>query len=143
MKQQIKRGYFTIRLSKKSQKKDYCVHRIVAESFISNPNKYPQVNHKDENKLNNNFNNLEWCTVRYNNCYGTRLSRVSNTNKLRKEVIKYDLNNNYLEQYNSVIEASKKNNVNVSCISACCRGIYKQVKGNIYKFKEEVMPNVN
>ena len=41
-------------------------HRLVAEYFIDNPNNLPVVNHKDENKLNNNVNNLEWATYSQN-----------------------------------------------------------------------------
>ena len=52
-------------------KPDYrMVHRLVAESFIDNPNNYPIVNHKDENKSNNVVSNLEWCTMAYNLNYG-------------------------------------------------------------------------
>ena len=52
-------------------KPDYrMVHRLVAESFIDNPNNYPIVNHKDENKSNNVVSNLEWCTMTYNLNYG-------------------------------------------------------------------------
>jgi hypothetical protein len=39
--------------------------------FLNNPNKYDQINHKDENKLNNCADNLEWCTAKYNINYGT------------------------------------------------------------------------
>ena len=42
------------------------IHRIVAENFIPNPDKYPVINHKDENKTNNRIDNLEWCTQKYN-----------------------------------------------------------------------------
>ena len=49
------------------------VHRLVAMAFIPNPNNYAEVNHKDENKLNNSADNLEWCTHQYNNTYGSRL----------------------------------------------------------------------
>lgn len=53
------------------------VHRIIAETFIPNPNNYPQINHKDENKHNNAVDNLEWCTSKYNINYGTRNAKVS------------------------------------------------------------------
>lgn len=51
-------------------KQEYA-HRLVALTFIPNPNNLPQVNHKDENKSNNHVDNLEWCDCAYNNTYGT------------------------------------------------------------------------
>lgn len=53
------------------------LHRIIAEVFIPNPKKLPQVNHKDEDKLNNRVSNLEWCDNFYNSNYGTRNIRLS------------------------------------------------------------------
>lgn len=58
------KGYIEVSLSNKYQKKICKVHRLVAETFIPNPNNLPQVNHIDENKSNNNMNNLEWCTAK-------------------------------------------------------------------------------
>ena len=68
-------GYYNIVLRKDSKTKCYFVHRLVAKEFIPNPDNLPQVNHKDENKLNNNVDNLEWCTSKYNNNYGTHNER--------------------------------------------------------------------
>lgn len=74
-KQSIQRGYYYIWLSKNSKGKMYIVHRLVAQHFIPNPLHLPEVNHKDENKLNNNVDNLEWCDAKYNSNYGTRNER--------------------------------------------------------------------
>lgn len=74
-------GYIRISLCKNGVQKSFALHRLVAEHFIPNPNNLPQINHKDENKENNNVDNLEWCTPKYNTNYGTRTERASNTAK--------------------------------------------------------------
>ena len=79
-----KDGYLRINLSKNGQKVSYRVHRLVALTYIPNPNNYPIINHKDENKQNNNVSNLEWCTHKYNTNYGTAIQRQSEKLKGRK-----------------------------------------------------------
>ena len=70
-------GYLRVGLRKPKEKQRwFFVHRLVAFAFISNPNNYPQVNHKDEIKTNNCIENLEWCTAKYNNNYGTHIQRM-------------------------------------------------------------------
>ena len=67
--------YLYVSLTHRDKVRFSSVHRLVAEAFIPNPEKLPQVNHKDENKFNNCVENLEWCTASYNNSYGTKIAR--------------------------------------------------------------------
>ena len=142
LKSRIKKDYYTIGLRKNNKRKWYSIHRLVAQAFIPNPNNLPVVNHKDENKLNNNVDNLEWCTVAYNNNYGIRQEKVKNTNKLKKEVCKLNKNGEILDVYKSIREASEFNNINISCISKCINKKRSFAGGYIWKLKSEVMPNV-
>ena len=76
-----KGGYLQVGFYKDKYKKYFVVHRLVALAFLENPENLPCVNHKDENKENNHVDNLEFCDIRYNNCYGSRLERVSKSMK--------------------------------------------------------------
>lgn len=80
----IDRGYRYVDFQYKGIYKRYQVHRLVATYFLPNPNNLPEVNHKDENKLNNSVDNLEWCSKKYNLNYGSRNSNISNSLKGRK-----------------------------------------------------------
>lgn len=71
----IQNGYVYVHLCKNYNDKCVLLHRLVAIHFIPNPDNLPEVNHKDENKLNNEAPNLEWCTAKYNSNYGTRNER--------------------------------------------------------------------
>lgn len=74
-------GYSKVILYKNGKAKTRMVHRLVAEAFIPNPNNLPQINHKDEDKSNNCVDNLEWCSAKYNNSYGSRKKKSVNASR--------------------------------------------------------------
>ena len=104
-------------------------HRLVAEAFIPNPDDLPFVNHKDENRQNNNVDNLEWCTVQYNNNYGTRKEKLRKTSGIR--VAQYTTDGKLVKIWNSMSEASQS----FGCkTTANIRRVCKKIKGrNTYR----------
>lgn len=103
----VRGEYLTVVLSKNSKKSSFSVHRLVAEAFIPNPYNLPQVNHKDENKLNNNAENLEWVTAKQNMNYGTLPERRKHRKTRATPVIQYDKDGNFVAEYRSIVEASR------------------------------------
>lgn len=73
-------GYHQIVLCKDGVRKKHLIHRLVANAFIENPDKLPIINHKDENKLNNRVDNLEWCSAYYNMRYGKMQAKLIKIN---------------------------------------------------------------
>lgn len=127
-----KKDRYQVNLIKDGKKYMKLVSRIVAEAFIPNPNNYPQVNHIDECPSNNCVENLEWCTAKYNNNYGTRIQR-SNEAKY-KAVNMYDLDGNYIQSFKSIKEAAKAICGDCSCVTKVCKGKYKCHKGYVFKY---------
>ena len=72
-------GYLQVFLHCNGKQHQRKIHRLVAQTFISNPDNLPCVNHKDEDKTNNRVDNLEWCDAKYNCNYGTRNIRIRET----------------------------------------------------------------
>lgn len=112
-------NYSYVVLAKNGKNKTFLVHRLVAETFIGNPNNLPCVNHKDENKQNDCVDNLEWCTYEYNNTYKNIHLRRCQDN-IRRMVIQYDLDMHEIKRWDSIIEAAKFYNIQSANISACC-----------------------
>lgn len=92
-------GYCQVTLYDNTVRHKFLVHRLVAEAFIPNPDNLPQVNHKDENPLNNAASNLEWCTAEYNNAYGTAKIRAIDTKS--KPLEQYTLDMKLIAIYRS------------------------------------------
>lgn len=133
-----KKGYFMVCLCKNKNtlnfgdyhRKYIRIHRLVAETFIPNPNNYPIINHKDENKQNNNVENLEWCSYLYNNNYGTK------NKKICKKVKQYDLDYNFIKEYRSIMEASRQLKISHSSIILALKGKTKQAHGYKWEYGE-------
>lgn len=113
--QKHKDGYYYVGLCKNGKRKSFAVHRLVAVHFIENENDFPQVNHKDENKDNNNVNNLEWCTEKYNSNYGS--ARQRQASKVSRAVVCIETGEVFLSQK----QAGEKTSVSHRHISDCCK----------------------
>lgn len=114
-------GYLAYTLyDNKHKKRRFLAHRLVALAFIPNPNNYPQVNHKDENKSNNCVDNLEWCTSYYNNNYGTAKIRASIAKGIPIE--QYTEDGFYLASYCSTKVAARLLGFSAAGIAHACRG---------------------
>ena len=133
-----KDGYFFINLYQNGKQKNFKVHQLVARMFIPNPYNLPIINHKDENKQNNHVSNLEWCTIHYNNCYGTRNKRISiaHKGKRNKPILQFSLEGEFIREWDSAKSVNIKLNINSGHISECCKGKLKTCSGFIWKYKE-------
>lgn len=126
---QTKTGYMITDLKENGEKQTRYVHRLVCKAFIANELNLPCVNHKDENKQNNDINNLEWCTVSYNNSYNGRAKRVGNTHKIQGTTGKKVRNIDTGQCYVSVREAGRKIGISSMGISYCLNGKQKSAGG--------------
>lgn len=128
-------GYCRVVLKTRPTCKMVFVHRLVAESFIPNPNALEFINHKDENGTNNLVENLEWCTTRYNNTYGTALQRAHETrvrNGVAHVIIAYDLNGTPLARYESIRRAARAVGCSDGTMEWCVNGRQLTSNGMIY-----------
>ena len=128
------KGYVRVALWRNNKPKYIFIHRLVAQAFIPNPDNLPFINHKDENPLNNNVDNLEWCTQGYNINYGTRNQRAASN--ISKSVNQYTLNGELIKTWESAMEA-ERNGYNRQCICLCCKGKIRHHKQFIWKYSEE------
>ena len=137
-------GYLQVCLSKNKEYKKCYVHRLVAETFLENPENLPEVNHKDENKKNNfvflnedgtvnkEKSNLEWKNHRDNLNHGTRNERIAKAKS--KKVLQFSLSGDLIREWHSVGECGR-NGFNKGAVAACCRGEKPQYKGFRWEYK--------
>ena len=132
--------YYYVNLCKNNQQKACRVHRLIALTFIPNPNNLPCVNHLDCNKLNNNVSNLEWCTYKENNHYDNRILKSIETRKKNGYCVKVAICNKTthetIKEFDSVRDAIHFLNLSDSAssnISAVIKGRRKSAYGYFCK----------
>lgn len=130
-------GYMMVHLRRNHNRdgKRLYVHRLVATAFLPNPCNLPQVNHKDENKINNVVENLEWCTHIYNTRYGTGLKRriKSMRDNNGKSVLMYDKDWNLIREYDCLNDV-KQDGFHPSSVCRCCKGLTAKGMANGYRW---------
>ena len=146
---EIPNGYLQVGLSKNGEYKKCYVHRLVAETFLPNPENLPEVNHKDEDKTNNfvflnedgsvdkEKSNLEWKNHRDNCNHGTRNERIGKTStngKQSKKVLQLSLSGELIREWPSIHECGR-NGFDFRNVSACCRGERKTAYGFRWMYK--------
>jgi hypothetical protein len=143
------KGYPMIILCKNSISKTYKIHRLVAKEFIPNPKNKPQINHKDGNKKNNYYKNLEWCTNSENqlHAFSTGLQKsprgpigmLGKLNSKSKCILQFTQSGELIDEYWGAKEACRKTGVDYRSIHKVCSKKYtsKTAGGFIWKFKNE------
>lgn len=135
-------GYARVTLYKSNgEKHKIMVHRLVALAFIDNPQNLPQVNHINEDRLDNRAVNLEWCSSSYNINYGSRNQKVSYKMRLLKEttsakqIAQIDMETGKtIKVWKSMREIERELGFPHSNIYACCSGKRKTRGGFVWQY---------
>lgn len=127
-------GYLQVHIRIDGKQTNKLVHRLIAQAFIKNPDNLPQVNHRDCNRTNNNVENLEFCTPKYNSQYREKFG-ISNAESQGQPVFAINLDTLEVSQFPSQHEASRVLKISQGNINNVIKGRYNQVGG--YWFKED------
>lgn len=135
----VNNGYYRINLyDSENSRKTLYLHRLIAETYIPNPNNKPEVNHIDGNKLNNSIDNLEWVdrieNSKHSYKYGLQKARRSKNNERHKSVLQIDLNGRLIKKWDCVMDIERELNLSSGGISNCCLGKNKTSYGFIWKY---------
>lgn len=154
----IGKDYLQITLSKHGSQSTFLIHRLVAAAFLSNPDNLPMVNHKNENKLDNHVDNLEWCTREYNVKYSSHKISKSLKGRTFTDEHKQKISKNHADftgsknprakkvlcvetgqVFDYIKDAEVKTGVNAKNIGACCNGKRKTAGGYHWMYLEDYL----
>lgn len=139
------RGYQRIPLRIYPKTYWFDVHRLIAKIFIPNPNNYPIINHRDNNPLNNNVDNLEWCTQSYNVKYAYRYGNAKPTSGCfkkgciphnRRKIKQYNKNMQLINSYISIKQASDYTHIARTSINNCLSNRSKTAGGFAWEYAD-------
>ena len=123
LKPHLCNGYYCVSLYDGTQEHTTGIHRLVAKYFCDGYKEGLVVNHKDENRLNNRADNLEWCTIQYNSNYGSAIEKVTKSKMVK--VGMYDDQWNLISTFESIQDAAKQTGHNRNSIAKWCSGTVK------------------
>lgn len=128
-----KSGYLNCILCDGKTKKNYLLHRLVAQAFIPNPKNLPCVNHLTECKTFNHYTALEWVSYKENITYGTLSKRMSekqtNNPKISRKINQYSLYGEFIREWPSSNEIKRTTGFHRGNITECCLGKRKTAYG--------------
>ena len=133
-----KYGYVKVPLMKGDKKYNIQVHRLVAMSFIPNPENKPQVDHIDGNRSNNRVDNLRWCTLVENvNFPLSKRSHAEAIERQRIAVVQLDMDGNFIAEHVSGNQACRDLGLYTGTVSLCINGKRKSTDGFRFMRKED------
>jgi hypothetical protein len=142
------KGYLNVNLSKNGDIKMFRVHRLIAQAFVPNPENKPEVDHINTYRDDNRIENLRWVNEdeQHNNILTKEHIRRGETHYLygkygkehpqSKPVLQYDLDDNFIREWENSRQIEKELNIKRPSICNCCNGKHKTAGGYIWKYKK-------
>jgi hypothetical protein len=136
-------GYLHFSFQKNKIRKAFKVHKVVALIFIPNQNNYTEINHIDGNKHNNHYLNLEWCNRSQNVKHsfdaglrkGSMFGKYGRDHNLSKGILQFTKDGEFVKEWGNAMEVQRETGFDDGSIGQCCKGVYKQSNGFVWKYK--------
>lgn len=152
LKPSIKNGYYFVGLSKNNQRKDFYIHRLVAEHFIPNPENKNYIDHINTDRTDNRVENLRWVTrsenmnnpITIEKCRKRELGKIGKQHNKSKPIIQFTKQGEFIREWDCAMDVQRELGLNSGKINACCRGEQSTSGGFrwLYKSEEETLVSI-